>query len=231
MAYIVIDAGHGGKDSGAVGFGLYEKNVCMELAKRMNDHLGQYKKAVVSLTRWDDRFLELSDRAKFANARGADLFVSLHNNAAGSAAAQGFETFIHNNASDRTASYQNIIHNRVIKYLNKYNIHDRGKKRANFAVVRETKMPALLLENLFITNERENKLLRDPNFIDGLAQAIVEGIADALGLVKKDMTPKPMYSVTVDGKKIYDTAYESKILDAARDGITKGAKEIKLIRL
>jgi N-acetylmuramoyl-L-alanine amidase len=73
MAYIVIDPGHGGKDPGAIGFKINEKDVVLNLAKKLNDHLGQYEKAVVSLTRWDDRFLELSERAKFANDRPTAL--------------------------------------------------------------------------------------------------------------------------------------------------------------
>ncbi|KYQ88006.1 MULTISPECIES: N-acetylmuramoyl-L-alanine amidase [Thermoactinomyces] len=228
--YVVIDPGHGGKDPGAIGFKINEKDVVLNLAKKLNDHLGQYEKAVVSLTRWDDRFLELSERAKFANDRNADLFISLHNNAA-SASAHGFESFIYVNASTTTARYQTILHEQVMNYLAQVGIHDRGKKRANYAVLRETKMPAILLENLFITNEKENKLLKDDAFLDNLAAAIAVGIAKIFGLKKKNTAPKPMYRITVDEEVIYDTAYESKITDAVLEAVRKGSKEIQLKKL
>jgi N-acetylmuramoyl-L-alanine amidase len=228
--YVVIDPGHGGKDPGAIGFKINEKDVVLNLAKKLNDHLGQYEKAVVSLTRWDDRFLELSERAKFANDRNADLFISLHNNAA-SASAHGFESFIYVNASTTTARYQTILHEQVMNYLAQVGIHDRGKKRANYAVLRETKMPAILLENLFITNEKENKLLKDDTFLDNLAAAIAAGIAKIFGLKKKNTAPKPMYRITVDEEVIYDTAYESKITDAVLEAVRKGSKEIQLKKL
>ncbi|MBA4602494.1 N-acetylmuramoyl-L-alanine amidase family protein [Thermoactinomyces mirandus] len=227
-AYVVIDPGHGGKDQGASGFGLAEKNVVLSISQRINHFFGQYEGVSVSLTRWDDRFLELSERADFANARKCDLFLSIHNNAA-SESASGFETFIHPNAASRTAQYQNILHSAVMNYLKQYNIKDRGKKRANFAVLRETTMPAVLIENLFITNQKENQLLRDPKFLDGLAEAVVEGVAKIFGLKKKQ--PKPMYRITVDGKTVYDTAYESKITDAILEAVRKGAREISLKKI
>ncbi len=226
--YIVIDPGHGGKDQGASGFGLAEKNVVLDISKRINKYLGLYDGVSVSLTRWDDRFLELSERADFANARKCDLFLSIHNNAA-SQTAVGFETFIHPKAASRTAGYQNILHNTVIKYLKQYNIKDRGKKRANFAVLRKTSMPAVLIENLFISNQRENQLLRDPQFLDGLAEAIAEGVAGIFGLKKKQ--PKPMYRIIVDGKIIYDTAYESKIIEAVLEAVRAGAQKISMEKI
>ncbi|MGA8941703.1 MAG: N-acetylmuramoyl-L-alanine amidase, partial [Thermoactinomyces sp.] len=141
----------------------------------------------------------------------------------------GFETFIHPNAASRTANYQNILHSAIMNYLKQYNIKDRGKKRANFAVLRQTTMPAILIENLFITNKRENELLRNSQFLDGLAESVVTGVATIFGLKKKK--PKPMYRITVDEKIIYDTAYESKITDAVLDAVRKEAQEIKLEKL
>ncbi|MBA4601870.1 N-acetylmuramoyl-L-alanine amidase [Thermoactinomyces sp. AMNI-1] len=90
-------------------------------------------------------------------------------------------------------------------------------------------MPAVLIENLFITNQKENQLLREPHFLDGLAEAIVQGVAEIFGLRKHQ--PKPMYRITVDGKIIYDTAYESKITDAVLDAVQKGSEMIELKKL
>ncbi|MBH8597193.1 MULTISPECIES: N-acetylmuramoyl-L-alanine amidase [unclassified Thermoactinomyces] len=223
---MVIDPGHGGKDSGATGFGLNEKDVVLELSKKINDHFGKYQDVTVSLTRWDDRFIELNERADFANKRNCDLFISIHNNSA-SPSANGFESYIHPNASSSTVRYQDEIHKHIMQYLTQYQIHDRGKKQANFAVLRETSMPAILLENLFISNQRENELLRDSSFLDGLANAIVEGVASVFQLRKKPA----MYRITVDGQAVYDTAYESKIVDAVLEAVRKHAQEIQLKKL
>lgn len=221
--YVIIDPGHGGKDGGAVGLGLSEKNVVLDLALRMNQKFGEYENVTVSLTRWGDRYLSLSERATFANQRNADLFLSMHNNAA-SPSAHGFESFIYEKAGSVTARYQREIHQRVMAYLSRYQIRDRGQKRANFAVLRETRMPAILLENLFISNEKENQLLRDKTFLDGLAEAIVEGVANLFGLKKKK--EKPMYRITVDGQVKMDTTYESKILNLIQEAIQDEAREI-----
>jgi N-acetylmuramoyl-L-alanine amidase len=231
MKYVVLDPGHGGKDPGASGYGIYEKNVVLDLAKRVNTHLGAYENVAVSLTRWDDRFIELSDRAKFANNRNADLFVSLHNNAA-SASAHGFESFVYTSASSASRKYQDVVHSHIMAYLKNYGITDRGKKSANYAVVRETKMPAMLIEYLFITNSKENSLLKDSNFLDGLAKATAEGIAAALGLKKKSNKPEPPYRVVVDGVEKVWTAYDSKVLDAVADAIKDNrAKNIQIERI
>lgn len=92
-------------------------------------------------------------------------------------------------------------------------------------------MSAVLLECLFIDNARENKLLRDKRFLDGLGEAIVKGMAASLGLKEKMDKLKPMYRVIVDGQVIYDTAYEDKIVDAVTKAIQSQAKEIHFKRL
>jgi N-acetylmuramoyl-L-alanine amidase len=216
---ICLDPGHGGKDPGAIGFGLHEADVCLKLAKMVSEELGKYEGVAVTLTRWDDRYISLSERAAYANQKGADYFISLHNNA-GPASAHGFESYVYEQPSTASEAYQNVLHETVAAYMAKYGVRDRGKKRANYAVVRETKMPAILLENLFITNERENKLLRDDAFLRGLAAAIAAGIAKMFGL-KKKATPqpvqpqtKPMHRVIVDGKPVIDSAYKDKLLAA-----------------
>jgi N-acetylmuramoyl-L-alanine amidase len=186
MAHIVvIDPGHGGKDPGAVAHGLAEKDVVLRLARMVRNELAYYD-VDVRMTRDADVFVELSDRAAFANRLGAALFVSLHCNAGGG---QGFESYIHPNAKAATATIQNVIHGEVMAYLRGYGITDRGRKRANLAVCRETRMPAVLLENLFIDNPRENSLLKDDSFLRGLARVIAGGIAKALGLQRKAAPP------------------------------------------
>jgi len=205
----------------------------------VNEELGKYEGVAVTLTRWDDRYISLSERAAYANQKGADYFISLHNNAA-SASAHGFESYTYEQPSTASVAYQNVLHETVATYMAKYGIRDRGKKRANYAVLRETKMPAILLENLFITNERENKLLRDDAFLRGLAAAIAAGIAKMFGLKKKAVAqpvqsqpkaqPAQMHRVIVDGKPIIDTAYPDKLLASVKEALGKYQDKVEIIK-
>lgn len=183
---IMLDAGHGGKDSGAVGLGLKEKDLTLTIVKKIGKLLGEYEGVKVLYSRTDDRFLELSERADLANKADADFFQSIHINA--TPTGTGFESFIHTEASSKSVAYQNVIHPEVMKAIGK--VKDRGKKRANFAVVRETNMPAILTENLFIDNPNDNKLLKQDSFLDKIAQGHVNGYVKAFGLKKKVAAPK-----------------------------------------
>lgn len=185
MPLVVIDAGHGGKDPGAVGFGLRESDVTLRFALMLRDELGAYE-VRVHLTRATDVFLELSERAAVANRLGASLFVSPHCNAGGGT---GFESYIYTKAGEATAAIQNAIHGELAAYMAQHGIRDRGKKRANYAVLRETRMAAVLLELAFIDNEHDNRLLRDDGFLRGAAAAAARGIAKALGLRRKAASP------------------------------------------
>ena len=102
---IVIDAGHGGKDVGATGYlkGVYEKDIALDIAKRLALKLRKKLKCEVLLTRNTDKFLTLEERTAFANTRNADLFISIHTNAARSRNARGIETYFLNLASDKTS--------------------------------------------------------------------------------------------------------------------------------
>lgn len=186
MTKIMIDPGHGGKDPGAVGNGLQEKVLTLDIAKRIKHILEtEYTGVQVRLTRESDTYLELSERAKLANQWGADFFLSIHINAGGGT---GWESFRYVDASSRTVAYQNVIHPEVIRAAG---VTDRGKKAANFVVLRETKMPALLTENLFIDNAQDAARLKDPAFREKLARGHVVGLEKAFGLKKKAAQPKP----------------------------------------
>lgn len=177
---IMIDPGHGGKDPGAVGNGLKEKELTLDIAKRIKKILEtEYTGVEVRLTRESDTYLELSDRARMANAWGADFFLSIHINAGGG---KGWESFRYSSASSRTVAYQNVIHPEVIRAAG---VTDRGKKMANFAVLRETRMPALLTENMFIDNVQDAARLKNSAFLEKLARGHVVGMEKALGLKKK----------------------------------------------
>ena len=176
---VVLDPGHGGSDPGATGNGLRECDVTLAIAKRIRSILLRDFDVDVKLTRRDDSFVSLGARAKFANDRNATYFVAVHINSGGGT---GYEDFIHDNAGSRTAEWRDDLHGAIASFLSQRGVIDRGKKRANFAVLRETRMPAVLTENLFIDRRSDANQLKDPSFLDGLAKAHVRGIAAALEL-------------------------------------------------
>lgn len=196
MVRIVLDAGHGGHDPGAVANGLREKDLTLAIVKHIGRILGEYEGAEVFYTRTDDRYLSLEERAAIANKLKADLLISVHINAGGGT---GFESYIYNgNVSSVTIAYQNVIHAEIVKAIN---VTDRGKKRANYAVLRETKMPAILTENLFIDNANDAAKLKSEQFLQQIAYGHVQGIVKAFGLKKKaNSTPSQPQQKVSDGK-------------------------------
>lgn len=201
---IVLDAGHGGHDPGAVANGLKEKDITLAIVKHIGRMLGEYEGVEVHYTRTDDRFLELSERAAIANKLKADYFISIHINAGGGT---GFESYVYNgNVSQATIAYQNVIHGEIMKAIG--GVRDRGKKRANYAVLRETKMPALLTENLFIDNASDAAKLKSQEFILKIASGNVEGIVKAFGLKKKKEAVKMPEQAKTQYDKEVDAAFE-----------------------
>lgn len=173
MALIVLDAGHGGYDPGAMANGLIEKDLTLDLVRRVEDLLSSEGHTIL-MTRQTDVFVELSARADLANSVGADYFVSFHHNAGGGT---GFESYVYpGTKGSSTGEKQDAVHNTITTFLARYGVRDRGKKEANFAVLRETQMSALLLENLFVDTAIDATLLKKSLFLNGLAEAIAEGI-------------------------------------------------------
>ncbi|WP_431799856.1 N-acetylmuramoyl-L-alanine amidase [Halobacillus andaensis] len=216
MKKIVIDPGHGGSDSGASYQGYYEKNFNLTIALKVQSHLQENYEVDIVMTRSRDINLSLNARTQLANNEDADFFLSIHNNAAGG---QGFESYIYNGTvSAPTRTYQTVIHDKIMSAVRtKYNIRDRGKKRANFHVLRETRMPALLLEVLFVDHPNDLAKLRNPAFIEEVSVAIAQGVADALKLPVKS-TPDVLYRVIAGSFKNRDNA-EQRVQDLARQNI------------
>jgi len=191
MTIICLDKGHKGKlpsqDCGCVGNGLYESDLTEIIGNGIFNHLKSNYEVDVRIAPRGT----LTDRTNYANSINADYFLSVHINAStNTTTAYGFESFIHNNASQKSLDIQNILHTEIMKYMKQYNVFDRGKKRANFAVLRNSNMPACLIENLFISHVNDAKLLKDDKFIDGLAKSISNGLALGLGLKKKVVDKK-----------------------------------------
>lgn len=179
---IVLDAGHGGTDPGAVGNGLLEKDIVLDLSLRVGKLL-EARGASIKYTRTSDVFIELNQRAKMANDWKADYFLSLHINSAANSTASGFESFIYSEVNGgATAAYQNTVHRKVAAIFTAAGVPDRGQKKGNLAVLRQTHMPAILLEYGFINSPKDSCLLKDSTFLDKLAQATAYGIAECFGL-------------------------------------------------
>ncbi|KKB34147.1 N-acetylmuramoyl-L-alanine amidase family protein [Bacillus thermotolerans] len=193
----VLDAGHGGKDPGAVANGLQEKDITLQLALKTGAYLRKHYNCEVMYTRNKDVYLGLSERAAMANRAKADFFCSFHINSF-NAQSKGFETFRFPGTKGKTASLQQCVHEEVMKVMKGHGITDRGIKEKNLAVVRETSMPAILTETLFISNPDEANLLKSEGFIEKVAHAYAIGLAKAARLTKKtdEETGKEYYLAT-----------------------------------
>lgn len=205
---LFLDPGHGGSDPGAVSNGLNEKDVNLDIALRIRSILvDQYENVEVLMSRTGDTTKSLNQRTNEANAWGADFYLSIHINAGGGT---GYEDYIYSGLSDssRTAGYQDIIHAEVIK-LNQ--LRDRGQKKANFHVLRETSMDALLSENGFIDNAQDAALMKQSSWRQNVALGHANGIALAFGLKRKPSPPPPsgtLYKVIAGSFRARENADE-----------------------
>jgi len=223
---VVLDPGHGGKDPGAVRHGLKEKDLVLAICKRARIALERDFDVQVALTRTDDTFLELADRAKFANTRNANAFVSVHINSFAGPSARGFETYRHTGANTTSPSgrFQAIVHASVLEAMRPKGVTDRKEKSANFAVIRLARMPAILTENLFVSNADDAALLRDAGFIASVAESHARGIARALQLPAKNAGD--IHRVTADGVTVGSFADDQGVGRAVVEAIRKGAKRV-----
>jgi len=214
---VVLDAGHGGKDPGAIGKqGLKEKGVVLDMAERIKQELERCGMKVY-LTRSQDQFVALQERPSFSNQKKADLFVSIHANANRSRWIEGFEVYYLTEAVDDDAralaaaenapqelsgsSFSNSMlslkaivwdmiytENRkesveLARYIGgavskKMGLKLLGVKGAPFAVLKGTKMPAVLVEIGYISNKEGERKLRDGEYRGRMAEAIAAGIMD-----------------------------------------------------
>ncbi|TKC15669.1 N-acetylmuramoyl-L-alanine amidase [Robertmurraya kyonggiensis] len=192
MVKFFIDPGHGGTDPGATANGLFEKYLSLAIALKIKSLLLNYENTQVKLSRETDVFIPLGERADMANGWGADYFMSIHINAG---RGTGFETFVYTSASAASIAHQNVIHPEI---LNPSGLKDRGEKRANYQVLRQTNMPAILTENGFIDNASDAAKLKQDSYLDEIAQGHVNGLVKAFGLKKKEV--KPVSKPTVQTK-------------------------------
>ena len=175
---IFVDAGHGGTDPGALGNGVVEQavnlNVARELARLLRQ--GGYEVMEYRTTRTENvlpnKNADLRNRAAMANQWGADYFISIHTNSSLNPAANGFEAYVYRLNSRSEELAQSIVDSVVSRLGSK----DNGVRQANFAVLRRTRMPATLLELGYLSNPTEALNLNSPAWQRAVAQAIYEGI-------------------------------------------------------
>ena len=176
----MLDAGHGGSDSGAVYNGRLEKNDNLRITLAVGERLARSGERVL-YTRTDDSTVDLTYRSTMANSAGATYFVSFHRNSA-STVGRGVEVYYYTGLSAQSTAARMAAP--VQDALVACGFHNRGVKQANFSVLRRTSMPAILIELAFINNEAENAKL-DSEF-DRIADAIASAL---LSFVGKTLTP------------------------------------------
>ncbi len=180
---IMIDAGHGGSDPGALSrfSDMQEKELNLDIAKRVRDVL-ESKGQTVIMTRETDIFVTLAERADLANSMLPMFFVSIHNNSIENPEISGAMTF-HYSSSAEGKKLATYIQRRVTAETSAL---DKGVRTANFYVLRETIVPAALVECGFLTNETEEKKLRDPQYRQSMANAIANGILDYCASIARE---------------------------------------------
>ena len=205
MAKLVcLDAGHGGKDSGACGNGLMEKDIALKMVKKVGSILTASGISVV-YTRTDDSFKGLSDRCRIANSKACDCFVSIHTNSAVNSQANGIETLCYTKNSLAFYIQQNLI--------NELKLNDRGvKERKDLAVLNRTEMQAVLVELGFVSNSENAKLMQRESFLGASAECIAKGICKYLGVNYKENKEKTkMWADKVN--RVYKYGNNEKVIE------------------
>lgn len=174
---VCIDAGHGGRDPGAVNGSKHEAIATLSIAKKVGAKL-KAKGVTVKYTRSSDKFVSLEERCRISNQFGADVFVSIHLNAAANKEATGIETWRHQNVGTKTKALANTVQSELVSAMGWKN---RGvKSTTSMYVLRKTVASAILVECGFISNNDEARLLFIDRYQEKLAQAIADGILKSM---------------------------------------------------
>lgn len=183
---ILVDPGHGGKDIGTESSkntpngknNVYEKDVALEIAKKVASKLSKYNDIEVLITRTDDTFVSLVDRMNLANSQKVDISVSVHLNAeAGGNTASGVETYYRRGATDGSKELAEIVQSSIVSHVE---ARDRGARAENYDMVKGVTMPAILIETGFLTSPEEEKKLTGNKYQEQMAEGIVQGILSYL---------------------------------------------------
>ncbi len=215
---IILDAGHGGHDTGARGLWGNEKNFTLDVANRARDLLTRLGYQV-KMTRSTDRFIPLHERAAFANRHPNALFISIHFNSSNNRDATGIETFtlaprgVPSTWQDgpRVSDFQlcagnaRDAENMVLataahaSMLRRLRMPDRGIKRARFVVIREIKIPGVLLEGGFVTHSTDSRRIASPAYRQEMAYSIVDAVKSYRTAVSGAATRPVAVQANADG--------------------------------
>ncbi len=182
---ILVDPGHGGNDVGTASFDkkVFEKDITLELGKKVATKLSKQNDIQVIISRTEDKYLGLSERSKLANDQDVDLFVSIHlNGQTGGNEANGIETYYTTGRTDGSKELAETVQKTMISYVD---ARDRGIKDNRFQALLECKMPAILVEAGFFSNEKEAKNLTKESYQDQLVEGIAQGVLTYLDQNKK----------------------------------------------
>lgn len=182
---IFIDPGHGGDDKGfqSKETGKYEKDITLEIGKKLASKLSTHNDINVIITRSDDADISISDRLQQAKSQRADILVSLHLNTEGTKGntANGIETYYKNdelNNSDELARY---IHDSILSYVK---LKDRGIGVSDSEILKDATMASVMLKCGFISNPEEEKKLTEEKFLDEYTDGIAQGILSYIDVNK-----------------------------------------------
>ncbi|GEN30198.1 N-acetylmuramoyl-L-alanine amidase [Cerasibacillus quisquiliarum] len=213
---LFIDPGHGGTDPGAQANGLQEKNLTLNIALKLRNILNQeYTGHSIMMSRTTDKTVSLRERTNMANNWGAHYLVSIHINAGGGT---GFESFTYNGSysgKSETNRLRSIIHDEIIRQTS---FNNRGKKEANFHMLRESRMPSVLTENGFIDTVADANLLKQDAFLNKIARGHAVGIAKAFNLKKKSDSGTTTYYRVVAGSFVSRTYAEQRVNELKQKG-------------
>lgn len=180
MKKLIIDLGHGGTDPGAIGPNkTNESDVVLAIGKELNELLKSCN-LEIKFTRLSDKYISLQERSKIANDFKADYFLSIHINSASDKTVRGVEVWQYSNKNENLNKFSNDLCNDISKI---FNIRNRGLKLSkNLSVLRNTTMPAALIEVDFISNTQAEKDLNIKSNINAVAMAIKDNLVKLLDL-------------------------------------------------
>jgi N-acetylmuramoyl-L-alanine amidase len=220
---VVIDPGHGGHDTGTIGpTGLMEKELALDVARRLAELIENRTDLEVILTRTTDEFVALEDRTALANEKEADLFISIHANSSRAVSARGIETYYLSLRGDpaalEVAARENAASAKSIHDLQDLvtkialtekiaesrefaarvqrslygsiakdggGVRNRGVRKAPFVVLIGARMPSILAEISFLSNPRDEKLLKTAGWRQKIAEALYSGVASYAGTLSR----------------------------------------------
>ena len=210
-----LDFGHGGKDPGAIGpTNLKESDVALKIGMIIKENLENVLEKVIT-TREDDKYYSLDYRTKKANTENCDYFISIHLNSATNSSAKGCEVWLYNENS----KLKNLANNLCNNLSTKMDTPNRGVKYSkNLSVLKNTKMPSLLIEIDFISNKEVENNLRNDNHLKNIADTISSTL---LSFVNKSIVEdKVFYRVCIGSFSNKDNAVNLK-----NEAICKGFKD------